>query len=124
MLVATLLREAGRHLGSVLSTVVNILNPGVIVIGGSIATVGDGLIAGVREIVYSRSTSLATKDLKIIPSTLGSRSGVIGCRRSILDELFSEAHIASVLEEVAVTKENQNFTTTTVERNSDAQVRV
>ena len=99
VLVTALLRDAGRHLGSVLSTVVNILNPGAIVISGSIAAAGDALFAGVREIVYSRSTSLATRDLKIVPSTLGPRSGVVGAVHSILDELFSESYISSALEE-------------------------
>lgn len=97
--VTALLREAGRHLGSVLSTVVNILNPGVIVISGSIAAAGDALFAGVREIVYSRSTSLATRDLKIVPSNLGTRSGIVGAVHSVLDELFSESSISLALEE-------------------------
>lgn len=97
--VTALLRDAGRHLGSVLSIVVNILNPGAIVISGSIAAAGDALFAGVREIVYSRSTSLATRDLKIVPSTLGPRSGVVGAVHSVLDELFSESSISSALEE-------------------------
>lgn len=97
--VTALLREAGRHLGSVLSTLVNILNPGAIVISGSIAASGDALFAGIREIVYSRSTSLATRDLKIVPSALGARSGVVGAVHAVLDELFSEPSISSALEE-------------------------
>ena len=97
--VTALLRESGRHLGSVLSTLVNILNPGAIVISGSIATSGDALFAGIREIVYSRSTSLATRDLKIVPSALGTRSGVVGAVHAVLDELFSEPSISSALEE-------------------------
>ena len=99
VMVTALLREAGRHLGSVLSTLVNILNPGAIVISGSIAASGDALFAGIREIVYSRSTSLATRDLKIVPSALGTRSGVVGAVHSVLDELFSEPSISSALEE-------------------------
>lgn len=96
--VISVLREAGRQLGAVLSTVVNLLNPGAIVISGSIASAGDALFAGVREVVYSRSTSLATRDLKIVPSTLGARAGVMGSLYSVLEVIFSEASISELLE--------------------------
>jgi predicted NBD/HSP70 family sugar kinase len=96
--VSSVLREAGRQLGAVLSTVVNLLNPGAIVISGTIASAGDALFAGVREVVYSRSTSLATRDLKIVPSSLGARAGVMGSLYSVLEEIFSEASIAELLE--------------------------
>ena len=96
--ITALLRESGRQLGSVLATVVNILNPGVIVISGTIANAGDALLAGIREVVYSRSTSLATRNLEIVPSSLGNRSGVVGALLSVIGELFSENSIARILD--------------------------
>ena len=48
------LRQAGRDLGDVLATGVNLLNPSVIVIGGSLGQAGEHLMAGVREVVYRR----------------------------------------------------------------------
>ena len=51
----TATRQAGREVGEVLATVVNMLNPSVIVIGGSVASAGEHLLAGVREVVYRRS---------------------------------------------------------------------
>ncbi|MGC5166599.1 ROK family protein [Luteimicrobium sp. DT211] len=71
-------RQAGRDLGAVLATVVNLLNPGVIVVGGTLAGAGEHLLAGVRETVYGRSTALATRDLTIVPATSGEAGGVLG----------------------------------------------
>ena len=61
------LRQAGRDVGDVLATVVNLLNPSVIVIGGSLGQAGEHLMAGVREVVYRRSLPLATTHLRIAP---------------------------------------------------------
>ncbi|GAA1354474.1 ROK family protein [Arthrobacter rhombi] len=71
-------RQAGRDLGSVLATCVSMLNPSVIVVGGSLAQVGEHLLAGIREVVYQRSLPLATKHLRIIASTAGSHAGALG----------------------------------------------
>ena len=46
--------------GLVLTACVSLVNPSVIGIGGSMARAGEHLIAGVREVVYTRSMPLAT----------------------------------------------------------------
>lgn len=72
------IRQAGRDLGEVLATCVNLLNPSVVVIGGSVARAGEHLLAGVREVVYGQSTPLATQYLTIAPSRSGDTGGVLG----------------------------------------------
>ena len=64
---ALAVRQAGRTIGEVLATCVSLLNPTVIVIGGSLVQAGESLIAGVREVVYGRSLPLATGVLQIVP---------------------------------------------------------
>lgn len=71
-------RQAGRDLGEVLTACVSLINPSVIVIGGSMAQVGEHLIAGVRELVYSRAMPLATEHLSIVQSSAGPEAAVIG----------------------------------------------
>src|SRR5690606_27992437 len=71
-------RQAGRDIGEVLATMVNILNPSVIVIGGSIARASEQLLAGVREVVYRRSIPLATQHLGIVQARGGATAGVRG----------------------------------------------
>jgi predicted NBD/HSP70 family sugar kinase len=60
-----LVREAGRVLGEVTADVVSVLNPAVIVIGGTLSGAEEHLLSGVRELVYQRSLPLATRKLQI-----------------------------------------------------------
>ena len=79
------------------ATLVNALNPSLVVIGGGVTGLGDALIASVREIVYARSLPLATRDLLIVRSSLGDEAGRIGAASIVADELFSRARIATWL---------------------------
>jgi predicted NBD/HSP70 family sugar kinase len=89
--VIRLVREAGRFLGEVLASVVNALNPSVIVIGGSLAEAHQQLFAGLRETIYQRSTPLATQRLEIAPTALGTHAGVHGAIALAIDEGVSLA---------------------------------
>jgi predicted NBD/HSP70 family sugar kinase len=91
-----LAREAGRRLGQVLSGLVSCLNPSVIVVGGDIASTGDPLFAGVREIVYERSTALATRELVIVPSGLGDRAGVVGAALMAVEHVLDPRRLNSL----------------------------
>jgi len=83
------IRQAGRDLGEVLATCVNLLNPSVLVIGGSVARAGEHLIAGVREVVYRQSTPLATQHLSIVPSRAGETGGVLGAANMVAQYLLN-----------------------------------
>ena len=82
-------RDAGRTLGEVLAGTVNFFNPAVIVLGGDIAEAHAQLLAGVREGIFSRSLPLATRDLRIVPSRLGDRAGVIGAAILAIEHVLS-----------------------------------
>ncbi|WP_435771793.1 ROK family protein [Nocardioides sp. SYSU DS0651] len=82
-------RQAGRDLGEVLAALVNLINPSVIVIGGGLAVAGEGLLAGIREVVYQRSLPLATEHLHITTSRAGERAGVIGAAALAIGHVLS-----------------------------------
>ncbi len=82
-------RLAGRRLGEVISTAVNLLNPAVVVLGGDVAEMFQPLVSGVREVVYRRSTQLATRSLRIERSRLGAGAGITGCALMVLDRVLS-----------------------------------
>jgi predicted NBD/HSP70 family sugar kinase len=102
-------RQAGRDIGAVLATCVNMLNPAVIVIGGALAEAGEHLLAGVREIVYHRSPPLSTQHLRISTSHTGARAGVRGASAMVIDSVLSPpavddlVHRSTVGEEVEPT---------------------
>lgn len=86
-------RQAGREIGEVLATVVNVLNPSLIVIGGSVARAGEHLLAGIREVVYRRSIPLATQHLGIVQSQAGDRAGVIGAAIMVIQQVLAPANV-------------------------------
>jgi predicted NBD/HSP70 family sugar kinase len=96
------LREAGRLLGRVLAAAVNLLNPAMIMIGGDLSEAGDQLLAGVREVVYQRSTALATNGLTITSSTMGDRAGIVGAAAMVIEHVLDPASIDAGLSAQAV----------------------
>ncbi len=93
-----LLQQAGRHVGQMLATAVNMMNPSLIVIGGGVAAAGDVLMASIREVVYGRSLPLATRHLQIRQSTLGDCAGVAGVASMVIDELFAPERVTTWIE--------------------------
>jgi predicted NBD/HSP70 family sugar kinase len=92
-----LIRESGRHIGEILAGAVNLLNPEALVIAGDMAKAYDIFVAGLRETVYGNATALATRELRILPSTHGDQSGVIGSAAMILDHVLSVGAIDAAL---------------------------
>jgi hypothetical protein len=46
-------------------------------------------VSSIREVVYRRSTALATRRLRIEPSRLGAGAGIGGCAVMVLDHVLS-----------------------------------
>lgn len=90
-------RDAGRLLGGAVASVVNVLNPELVVIGGDLAQADQTLVAAIREVVYQRSLPLSTADLRIQESTLGDRAGVIGAAALVLDHILYPDAIDSAI---------------------------
>lgn len=85
----TVVRDAGRDIGEVVATMVNLVNPSVVVIGGQLAGAGEHLLAGIREVVYQRSLPLATAQLRIEASLAGADAGVRGAAALAIDHVLS-----------------------------------
>jgi len=90
-------RQAGRDIGEVLSTCVSLMNPSIIVIGGSMASAGEHLIAGVREAVYSRSMPLASESLSIVQSKAGKEVGIIGASVMAIEHVLDAETIDQIV---------------------------
>ncbi|MFS8477844.1 MAG: ROK family transcriptional regulator [Micromonosporaceae bacterium] len=86
-----LIRDGGRRVGGVLAGLVSFVNPSMIVIGGGLAHLGHILLAEIRSVVYRRSLPLATGNLPVVLSELGSRAGVAGAAVLASDLAFEQA---------------------------------
>lgn len=95
---STEVRQAGRELGAVLATCVSMLNPSMIVVGGTLAEAGEHLIAGIREVVYQRSLPLATQHLRIVTSRTGTRAGVLGASVMACEAVLSPAAVEALVQ--------------------------
>ncbi|WP_237565571.1 ROK family transcriptional regulator [Ornithinimicrobium cavernae] len=83
------IRQAGRDIGEVVATMVNLINPSVVVIGGRLADAGEHLLAGIREVVYRRSLPLATESLRVVASRAGVEAGVRGAASMAITHVLS-----------------------------------
>ncbi|MET4158697.1 ROK family transcriptional regulator [Agromyces sp. PvR057] len=88
-------RQAGRDIGEVLTACVSLMNPSVIAIGGGMARVGEQLIAGVREVVYTRSTPLATENLSIVQSQAADKAAIIGASMLAVEHALSPESLSA-----------------------------
>lgn len=86
---AELLRTAGRRVGEMLASLINTLNPALIILGGHVAESGDLLLAAVRQAIYERSLPLATRDLVIARSLDSDVVGITGVAFTVIDEVFA-----------------------------------
>lgn len=70
--------ETAEFLGAGLASVVNLLNPEIVIIGGGVADGGAGFIEKVGATVRDRAFTAATENLKITRASLGNDAGFIG----------------------------------------------
>jgi predicted NBD/HSP70 family sugar kinase len=92
-----LLREAAAVLGRHVASIVNVINPSRIVLGGAIAAASDDLLAGVRSGVYNRAMPLATRNLTLAHSVLGPVAGVVGGAVSAIEHVLSPEGLTHAL---------------------------
>ena len=92
---ARLTQAAGRVIGEVLATVVSLLNPAEVVLGGVLASAP--LLAGVRETLYPRSLPRATRHLTVSQSALGEHAGAVGLTTLLVEREYSAAVVNAAL---------------------------
>jgi glucokinase-like ROK family protein len=78
LLSQQILSRAGTYVGIAIAGVVNMFNPGIIIIGGGVAQSGDILLEPIRIAVQRRSLPAATRVLRITTAMLGRRSSSMG----------------------------------------------
>jgi glucokinase len=70
--------KIGTYIGIGVSSIVNLLDPEIVIISGGIARAGAVLFDPVRKTVDRLILGAAFRDLKIIPAKLGDDAGVLG----------------------------------------------
>lgn len=68
----------GEYIGIGLTSVINLLNPERVIIGGGVAESGDLLLEPIRKTIKERAMVVAGESVEIVPAELGNSAGVIG----------------------------------------------
>lgn len=83
-----LIEEVGRELGRHISTLINIFNPEMVIIGGTLSLTGDYLIQPIEASVRKYSLSLVNRDSKIEKSKLQEKAGITGACMLARSKMF------------------------------------
>jgi glucokinase-like ROK family protein len=80
------IHDAGRALGQVMATLLNVLNPELLVVGGDLAAAGDLLLDGMRESVSRAALPEASRGAELVAGVLGDRAQVLGALALVVSE--------------------------------------
>jgi glucokinase-like ROK family protein len=101
LLSQQILTRAGSHIGIAIAGLVNLFNPGMVIIGGGVAQTGDILLEPMRQAVQRRSLPAATRVVRITTAMLGRRSSSMG---AVVQALTIALHQGAERKEVRLTQ--------------------
>src|SRR5690349_6790282 len=84
------LAEAGRWLGIGLVTLVNALNPELVVVGGGASAAGELMLGPAREVLAERGLPPNRELVKVVPAHFGNEAGMVGAALIALDLVTRE----------------------------------
>lgn len=85
-----LLEKIGEKLGKQLANMINIFNPELVIIGGTLSAAGDYLIQPIKQAVKKYSLKLVNSDSKIVCSKLHEKAGIIGACMTARRQMFEQ----------------------------------
>ena len=83
-----LFQQAGRHVGVAVASLVNVLNPGLIIVGGTVSQVGEDLLGPIVQTVRDRALRAASRGVRVVPGELGREATALGAVTLVLQEAY------------------------------------
>ena len=87
------IRLAGRYLGAGLTNLVDIFNPQVVVLGGSLRKLGERYIGVAVEVMQREAYPQHARDVRIVDAELGEEAPAVGAAMVALEMLAAEARL-------------------------------
>jgi len=84
---AEIWNEMGRNVGIGLSSIINIFNPEIIVIGGGVSKASKHIFSSIKKTIRERSMEIFRKGLKINRAKFVENAGVVGAAALAVKEL-------------------------------------
>jgi glucokinase len=72
------LTEAGRALGFGMVSILHLINPEVVVLGGGASLIGAPLLDPMMQVIEERAIASIRRPVRFVPSALGSAAGAVG----------------------------------------------
>ncbi|WP_250305676.1 ROK family transcriptional regulator [Streptomyces sp. A 4/2] len=89
--------DVGRHIGSGVANLCNLLNPSRVVLGGDLAEAGELVLGPIRESVGRYAIPSAARQLSVLPGALGGRAEVLGALALVLSEMGDSSLLDSTM---------------------------
>jgi len=87
--IRNLIEEAAKALGVKIAFLVNILNPQIVIIGGGLEKGGFDFIESIYRYVKRYAFDEMTKNLRVIPSSLGDEAVSLGAANLVVRNIFT-----------------------------------
>ena len=72
------IESMGYKLGQSIAGLINIFNPELVIVGGSLSMTGEYFIHSIKSAILKYSLNLVNKDTKVVLSKLKEKAGVVG----------------------------------------------
>ena len=89
-LALDVVKSTAHYLGAGLASLINILNPDVVVLVGGVTNAGERLFEPLRYEITRRAFRPAVQACSIVPGELGGLAGVYGAAKVFLDRTATE----------------------------------
>ncbi len=87
-LALSAIANIAEFLGRGLAVTINLFNPELIIIGGTLSGVGDALLLPVKAFILRHSLSVVNADTRVELSELGGKAGLPGCCLLVRDKML------------------------------------
>lgn len=92
-LAIQIVNEATNYLTSAITSLVNLMNPELIILGGSLSRLGELVLNPIQEKIDSSALVSSVSKTKLIPSALGSKGIAIGAATLAIEQAFTDPKI-------------------------------
>lgn len=83
-----IIEDAGEHIGVAIASLLNLLNPGCVVLGGGLAAAGELLLTPLRATLRRRGLAIASDHVAIAPGALGADVVATGAVSLVVQHVF------------------------------------
>lgn len=92
-----IITTAGWYLGIGLANIINLFNPGLLILGGDLAEAGQMLLDPARQSLVERTVGFNTRTDNLVIGELGSNAVAIGAATLVITNAFKEINIYNAL---------------------------